>query len=486
MPDHEELFRDLCENADDLIQSVSPEGRFLYVNRAWLRTLGYRREEVSSVTFTDVIHPESLDHCRRMLDELLHGRPVVRVEAIFRAKDGHKVPVEGSATCRFEEGRAVSTRGIFRDVSDRNRARDELDQLFNLSLDLLCIAGTDGFFKQINPAFERVLGYTRDELLSRAFVEFVHPDDREVTIQAVERLAKGLPIVDFQNRYRAKNGRYLWLAWRSAPLVDRGLVYAVARDITESKRIEELMARQAEELSRSNAELEQFAYVASHDLRAPLRGIANLAEWIREDLPEKLPEKVEAHVAKLVRRIHRMERLTDDLLNYSRAGRERDTIEETDTGALVADLAQLLSPPDGFMIVAGPGMPVIETARSALEMVFRNLIGNAIKHHDRPDGKVRVAARRRGKFIEFSVADDGPGIAPKYHKQIFQMFHTLRPRDEVEGTGMGLALVRRLVEKAGGEVTLESEEGKGATFRFTWPARMEIGEEDHAERTGRG
>ncbi len=179
MAQRDDPFRDLCENASDLIQSVSPQGKFLYLNRDWKRTLGYTDQEVDGLNVMDVIHPDSRDHCRQIMGGLLDGASAVDIKTDFITKDGWRVPVEGSASCRFQDGRPVATRGIFRDVSRRRRAEDELDRLFTLSPDLLCIAGTDGYFKRVNPAFEKVLGYRPDELLSRAFVDFIHPDDKQ-------------------------------------------------------------------------------------------------------------------------------------------------------------------------------------------------------------------------------------------------------------------------------------------------------------------
>jgi len=465
----EGLFHDLCDNAFDLIQSVAPDGRFLYVNAAWLRTLGYTQEEVGRLRLFDVIHPDSHPHCRLLIEKLREGQDAVDIAADFLSKTGERIAVEGSASCRFEDGQVVATCAIFRNVSRRKRVEEELSRHFELSLDLLCIAGLDGYFKQVNPAFMNTLGYTREELLSRSFLDFVHADDRRKTIREIEKLARGLPVVDFQNRYRTVDGRYLWLAWRAAPLTGRGMVYAVARDITQTIEDRETMARQAAELARSNAELEQFAYVASHDLRAPLRNIDNLAEWIEEDLGPTASGKIAGYLEQLRGRVRRMEALTEDLLAYSRVGREEGEPVPVDTGALVGDLAELLAPPPGFRIVAAAGMPTIRTPRAPIEQVFRNLISNAIKHHDRTDGLVEVRAARRGAFWEFTVADDGPGVPAEFRRKAFMMFQKLKSRDEVEGNGMGLALIKRIIESRGGRIRLEPGAERGATFVFTWP-----------------
>jgi signal transduction histidine kinase len=244
------------------------------------------------------------------------------------------------------------------------------------------------------------------------------------------------------------------------------------------------------ELQRSNRELDQFAYIISHDLKAPLRAIYFLAEWIEEDAKDALPPTSQEHFAKLRGRVRRMDKLLDDMLAYSRAGRQRHTPESVDTKALVQDIVELLAPPPGFRVVMEEPLPVIETERVPLETVLRNLISNAIKHHHDPaQGFVYVSARsdkgesgssgtgaadlaadsEAGERIEFTVADNGPGIEPAYHQRIFEIFSTLRSRDEVEGSGMGLTVVQKIVETRGGRIWVESALGEGATFRFTWP-----------------
>ncbi len=252
----------------------------------------------------------------------------------------------------------------------------------------------------------------------------------------------------------------------------RGLLARLdeAQALTERQR--EFAERQAVELARSNAELEQFAYVASHDLKAPLRAIDNLSSWLEQDLDSMLEGDNREHMQLLRGRVGRLERLLDDLLAYSRVGRAQVDIESVDCGALVKEISNLLEVPPTFTMSVAEDMPVLETARGPLEQVFRNLVGNAIKHHDRADGHIDVSVTDRGEFYEFRVADDGPGISPEFHDRAFQMFQTLRPRDEVEGSGMGLAIVRKLIESQGGRIRVESEnENRGAAFCFAWPKR---------------
>lgn len=350
----------------------------------------------------------------------------------------------------------------------RGSAEVERDRLFRVSQDLLCVAGLDGYFKEINPAFERVLGYGRGELLARAFIQFIHPEDRARTSAEMERLSRGELTVDFENRYRAKDGSYRWLAWRATPIPEEGLVFAVARDVTLQKALEIRLEKQASELARSNADLEQFAYVASHDLMAPLRAIENLAEWVEEDMPPDLPDSVREHLHELRRRVKRLQAMTDDLLEYSRAGRGEEAWERVDTAKLVCEIADMLAPRAGFEVVAGAGLPVLETARTPLEQVLRNLIANALAHHDGERGRVLVEAADRGNAIDFRVVDDGPGVPDEAREKIFQMFFRLAPEGG-PGSGLGLALARRLVERAGGRIWVESASGRGAAFCFTWP-----------------
>jgi PAS domain S-box-containing protein len=257
-------------------------------------------------------------------------------------------------------------------------------------------------------------------------------------------------------------------------------VGVVTVDITERKELEEelralnatleqqVLDRTAQ-LQQSNRDLDQFAYIASHDLKTPLRAINNLSTWISEDAEHYLPAESKTHLSKLRVRVRRIEKLVDDLLAYSRAGRVQHAVEVVNVKLLIEDILETSEPPPGFQIICDPALPQFATWRVPLETVLRNLISNAFKHHGGSTGQVMISARPLGDGFEFAVADDGAGIAPEYHTRIFEMFQTLKPRDQVDGSGIGLAVVKRLVEAFNGKVTVESTPGHGATFRFTWP-----------------
>ena len=228
-------------------------------------------------------------------------------------------------------------------------------------------------------------------------------------------------------------------------------------------------------LQKSNDELDNFAYIASHDLKSPLRGIDNLCQWIKEDCGSILPEESRHHLDKMQQRVNRMENLLTGLLNYSRVGRIDVEIGEINTVTLVKNVVDIISKPEKFIIHINEDLPKITTQVSPLQQVFLNLITNAINYSDKQDGLVIVTSKQlNDDFVEFSVADNGPGIDPKFHERIFKMFQTLQPHDVIESSGMGLAIIKKVVEGQGGQITLESTLGKGCIFKFSWPLNTTI------------
>lgn len=244
-----------------------------------------------------------------------------------------------------------------------------------------------------------------------------------------------------------------------------------ASEILQHQKTDAELLRYTQALERSNQELDAFAYAASHDLKAPLRVIQNASKWLEEDLEPHLTPETQEHMRLLRSRVRRMERLLDDLLQYSRIGRETDPLgaETIDAAVLVDNILAMLAPPEGFSVEVDPSLAGIQVTRMPIEGILINLISNAIKHHDREIGRIEIFVDDLGPFYRFSVRDDGPGIPPQFHELIFKMFQTLKPRDKVEGSGMGLALARKHVEVSGGELKLESAPGRGSTFSFTWP-----------------
>jgi signal transduction histidine kinase len=266
------------------------------------------------------------------------------------------------------------------------------------------------------------------------------------------------------------------IASQAAITIENARLYAQIKESEAALRelnatLEQRVEQRTAELQRSNRELDQFAYVASHDLKAPLRAINHLSSWVAQDAAHLLPAPSQEHLTKLQARVRRMETLLDDLLAYSRAGRQRHPAELVDITDLIHNVTDIIVPPPGFAVNIIGKMPVLRIERAPLETVFRNLIGNAIKHHRNPSqGIVEISADDAGEhLVEFAVKDNGPGIDPIFHQRIFEMFQTLQPRDEVEGSGVGLAVVKRSVESRGGTIQVESKVGEGATFRFTWP-----------------
>jgi PAS domain S-box-containing protein len=331
--------------------------------------------------------------------------------------------------------------------------------------------------------FAEIYGLNAVNLASEGFA-LLHPDDRERHMQIVAEATAARSAYHSEFRViRPDNGETVWLDERGVFALNaqgEEMLCGVVMDITERKRaqqalqeahlnLEARVALRTAELERSNRDLNQFAYVASHDLKAPLRAIDNLAAWISQDAAALLPPPSAEHLAKLRGRVRRMEQLLDDLLAYSRAGRVRPPAEWVDVAEMVQDVTGILAPPDGFVILVEGSIPLLHTPRASLELVLRNLLGNAIKHHGGERGCVVVRAEVEGEMVRIFVTDDGRGIDESFHDRIFEMFQTLQPRDEVEGSGMGLAIVKKLVESYGGSIGVESARGEGATFYFTWP-----------------
>ncbi len=356
---------------------------------------------------------------------------------------------------------------------------ERLRQVVEYAPNAVLLVDQNGVIDLVNTEAERVFGYVRAEMLGRT-VDMLLPQrfraDHPGQRAAFFRVGKPRPMGARRDLFALKKDGTEFQAEIGLNPIETesgAMVVVVAVDISERKQAEREHERQVEELRRSNAELAQFAHIASHDLKAPLRAIQNLAAWIIEDLGPGASTETRENLVLLRRRGERMEKLLSGLMEYALVGRSESGPERVDTTELVLGIVEYLAPPPGFSISCRAPMPVLRTNKIALEHVLMNLVGNALKHHDRAGGSVAIAARDLDDKVEFSVQDDGPGIASVHHDRIFVVFQTLRSQDEVEGAGIGLAIVKKIVEVQGGSIHVESEPPqRGATFIFTWSKMM--------------
>ena len=362
-------------------------------------------------------------------------------------------------------------------------AQSKLQRIFMQTPAAILISqGSDHIVETVNLLYTQLVG--KRELIGKPIREVFPELEGQGFFELLDGVyATGKPFVG--NEMRAKfdrnnDGVLEESFWNFVyqPLLDANdRVYGImthAVEVTEQVRARQEIEKKAEELvkltealQRSNRELDRFAYVTSHDLKAPLRGIANLSEWIEEDLADCLTEESREHLNLLRGRVQRLDDLINGILAYSRAGRFQ-SIERVNVASLVSETIELLAPPSDVKIVIEPEMPTLITEQVPLQQVFMNLIANAIQHGEKSDICIRVGVQESVKHYEFYVSDDGIGVAPEYHQKIWEIFQRLQSRDRQEGTGIGLSVIKKIVESRGGRVWLESEVGLGATFRFTW------------------
>ena len=357
-------------------------------------------------------------------------------------------------------------------------AGKDRDHLFALSSDMFAIAGFDGVFKTINPAWEQVTGLTTTELTSKPYLEFVHEDDRAATIAEAARVAAGARVISFRNRYRCKDGSYRWLDWTAVPVAEEQLIYAVARDITAQQAAEdavrtlnaELRERVAER-DRTNKELEAFSYSVSHDLRAPLRAVNGFVRIVLDEHSQNVDAEGRRLLDLIAANAQQMGRLIDDLLQFSRVGRQPLKKERLETTVVARHaLQQLEHALQGRTVELAIGeLPPSNGDPVLVQQVFVNLIGNAIKYSKgRDPARIEVGWRsaENGEIVYF-VKDNGAGFDMRYAHKLFGVFQRLHRSEEYEGTGVGLALVHQIITKHGGRIWPEAAEGRGATFYFT-------------------
>lgn len=474
------LYRHIVEHAPSAIVLVGVGGNIELLNLQAEKLFGYERHELIGQPVEVLLPPatrEAHPELRRSFFDMPTSRQMASARKInILQRDGMELPVEIRLHPIFTESEPQVI-AIVADASQQRRQEENFRLAIEASPSALLMINAEGIIEMANQQTSMIFGYPASELLGQPIEKLIprrfesHRHLRNTYICAPQPRAMG----GGRDLYaRHQNGREIRVEVGLNPIraTDGTKILCSVIDITERVMAKERLETQQYELMRSNDELSAFAYVASHDLKSPLRGISQLANWITEDLAEGNTNSIAGHLTMMQQRIIRMEKLLDDLLLYSRIGRSKALMEDFDAYELVRQIFDSYLPASSFQLRLEGSLFPIRACRPTLEQVLRNLMSNAVKHHDRSYGTITVAVTRVSENLaEFKVIDDGPGIAEKFHQRIFQMFQTLRPRDEVEGSGMGLALVKKLVENAGGKISLFSDapNQRGCTFIFTWP-----------------
>jgi PAS domain S-box-containing protein len=494
-------YRGLLEAAPDAMVVVNHEGKIVLLNLQAEKQFGYRRDELVGQKVKNII-PEGfaerlLADGLRSAEDALAQQIGTGIELTGRRKNGSEFPIEIMLS-PLESAEGILVTAAIRNISMRKAAEKHLAQmegryrgLLEAAPDAMVVVNQDGEIVLLNVQAEKQFGYRRDELVGQkvkniipeGFAERLVADAlRSVEDALAQQIGTGIELTA-----RRKDGSEFPIELMLSPLesAEGILVTAAVRDITTRKKAEAHLLQKVEELNRSNEELEQFAYIASHDLQEPLRMVASYTQLLSKRYTGKLDSDADEFISFAVDGASRMQRLIKDLLAYSRAGTKPPDLQNTSSErALEQALINLRGAvaESGALVTYDP-LPVVVADEMQLIQLFQNLVGNAIKYQNSKVPRVHISATASGenKWI-FSVRDNGLGINSQYFERIFGVFQRLHKREEFEGTGVGLAICKKIVERHGGAISVESKLGHGSTFFFALGAGEKKSSKPSAEK----
>jgi PAS domain S-box-containing protein len=481
----EERFRRTFELAGSGLAHIGMDRRFIRVNPRLCEILGYPEQELIKLRGKDISHPEDADVINRERPRLYAGEIAeVRLEKRYVKKDGSLVWVHFSMVVERDlEGRPKYEIAVYEDITARRNAEEALRQseerfrrTFELASSGLAHVGLDGRFLRVNKRLCEIFGYSEAELCALTVRDLSHPEDRDLADAPRARVIAGeIESARLEKRYFRKDGKLLWVAVAIAmerDAEDRPLyAISVLDDITERRQAEAALREAHEDLKRSNSELEQFAYVASHDLQEPLRMVSSYTQLLGRRYAGKLDADAAEFMGYIVDGAARMKQLIEDLLAYSRVGMRAKELKPVDlSAALGRALANLkVAMEETGASVTHDALPSLPADEVQIAQVFQNLIGNALKFRSRAAPRIHVGVSENESQFAIAVRDNGIGIEPQYFERIFMLFQRLHDKGEYPGTGIGLAIVRKVIERHGGQIRVESKPGDGSAFIFTLP-----------------
>jgi PAS domain S-box-containing protein len=481
-------YRGLLEAAPDAMVVVNQSGEIVLLNVQAEKQFGYRRDELVGQKVKNII-PEGFAERlvadgTRTAAEALAQQIGTGTELRGRRKDGSEFPIEIMLS-PLDSAEGIQVTAAIRDVTTRKTAEKALREaeerfraLANNISQLAWMADEKGYIFWYNQRWFDYTGTTLEEMAGWGWQKVHHPDHVQQVVTKISKCFQTGEVWEDTFPLRGRDGDYRWFLSRAVPIRDlEGKVsrwFGTNTDITERKKSEERLLKTVGELKRSNDELQQFAYVASHDLQEPLRMVASYTQLLAKRYKGRLDSEADEFIAYAVDGANRMQGLIQDLLAYSRAGINGKVLREISTeNALKEALTNLrVMIEESGAVVTHDSLPAITTDDTQLAQVFQNLVGNAIKYHSAEVPHVHVSATKNGgKEWIFSVRDNGLGIAPQYFERIFILFQRLHGRTEFKGTGIGLAICKKILERLGGRIWVESEPEKGSTFYFALPER---------------
>jgi len=451
-------FELLSEHSRDIILFIRREdGSILDANAAAAKAYGYSREELQALTVQDLRAGDTRELTADQMDQA-DSRGIL-FETIHKRKDGSTFPVEVSSQ-GANIGSARTLVSIVRDITKRERAEQVISSLSKFPMENpnpILRVQNDGKLTYANAASQELLDMWGCQVNSY------------VPINLMELIGGSIESGNTQTVDVNCNEKIFSIML--VPIGENAYVNLYGRDMTERKRAEEELHQTLDELKRSNAELEQFAYVASHDLQEPLRGIAGMAQLLQKRYKGQLDNRADEFIDHMVDSTERMQKLINDLLTYSRIGRRGETIRLMEANTALKEAIKNLDVAiqEYGATITYENLPKVRIDATQFIRLFQNLIGNAIKFRSECPPQIHVGVSDAGEFWKFSVQDNGIGIEPQYFDRIFQVFQRLHTRREYKGTGIGLAICKKIIERHGGRIWVEAQFGQGSTFYFTLP-----------------
>jgi PAS domain S-box-containing protein len=503
---HQAYLSYIVESSSEAIIATAPDGTITSWNKGAQKLYGYTFEEAfgQSIFFIipqDIKQPE----LQYVNDKLAKGEPIIDYETDRLRKDGTRITVLLTLSNIVNEGgENLGLAGISRDLTEKKRldyllalkikelekANKDFEDFYDNAPDMFLTLDTPTRrIMHCNKTLTKYLGYTKEELLKMHVFDLYHPDALEQAQAAREEFIRVGLIENAEVQLKTKNGKKLHIALSATSARDKeGNISETRmawRDITDLVEAKEIALKREAALStithshqklnttlvRTSRDLESFIYAASHDLRSPLRTIHSFSQLIGHEPGEVLNKDSKFMLEQIQHRTQRMQAFINDILEYYQAGKVNTEPLALNVTDLLVEVIDMLDTSGTIKFEFDPAtLPILITPKPPLYQVFHNLLSNSIKHHNKlEEAIITISCKQLKNIVEFTVCDNGPGIEKKYHKTIFQPFHKLKPKDEIEGNGLGLALVKKLVEQRGGVISIDCSFGKGTNFIFTWP-----------------